>query len=106
MKKFLALMMAMMMAFGAAACGGYMDDAELAEEEYAFLSSGKPHQAREYIQKVQNGLPVSRKENHGYGCYGIRAIAQRHQGICTFEAENNVFTLRVILLVRDVKENL
>lgn len=54
---------------------------------------------------MQNGLPVSRKENHGYGCYSIRAIAQQYQGICTFETENNVFTLRVILLVRDVKEN-
>ena len=44
-----------------------------------------------------DGLPVSEKENHGYGCYSIRAIAERHHGLCDFETKNDIFTLRVVL---------
>lgn len=52
-----------------------------------------------YIGEIimQDGLPVSAQEGHGYGCKSIRTIAERHRGLCTFEAENGNFILRVIL---------
>lgn len=46
---------------------------------------------------MQNGLPVSPREGHGYGCRSILSIAQQHGGLCTFEAEQGLFTLRVVL---------
>lgn len=46
---------------------------------------------------MQDGLPVSQKEEHGYGCYSIRAIAERHHGLCDFETKNDIFTLRIVL---------
>lgn len=45
----------------------------------------------------RNELPVAKEEGHGYGCKSIRDITQKHSGICTFEAQNNIFTLRVVL---------
>ena len=54
--------------------------------------------------EIRDALPVSHQAGHGYGCRSIRAIAQRHRGHCSFEAENGVFTVQVILPMRtDVK---
>lgn len=47
--------------------------------------------------RMQDGLPVSARENHGYGCQSIRAIARRNHGHCLFEPKEGVFTLRVAL---------
>ena len=49
---------------------------------------------------LRDGLPVSQREGHGYGCHSIRTIAQQHKGLCAFEPQNGVFTLRVVLPVR------
>lgn len=51
-----------------------------------------------YIGQVnmQNGLPVSIKDGHGYGCYSIHTIAQRNGGLCSFDANDGLFTLRLI----------
>lgn len=46
---------------------------------------------------MRDGLPVSGHKNHGYGCRSIRAITERRQGMCSFEAENGVFILRIVL---------
>lgn len=46
---------------------------------------------------MQDGLPVSHHEGHGYGCRSIRTIAEQNGGLCTFEPEHGVFTLRVML---------
>lgn len=46
---------------------------------------------------LHDGLPVSSLEGHGYGCRSIRTIAERFHGICSFEPENGIFTLRIIL---------
>lgn len=46
---------------------------------------------------MQDGLPVSQQADHGYGCHSIRTIAQRHHGLCSFEADSGIFTLRVAL---------
>jgi len=52
-----------------------------------------------YAGKVtmRDGLPVSDRPGHGYGCRSIRTIAENHRGICSFDPENGVFTLRVML---------
>lgn len=46
---------------------------------------------------MQGGLPVSNRAGHGYGCRSICAIAERHQGLCTFEPKDGIFTLRLML---------
>ena len=46
---------------------------------------------------MRDGLPVSCREGHGYGCRSIQAIAQQHRGLTSFRAENGVFVLRVVL---------
>ena len=46
---------------------------------------------------MEDGLPVSDREGHGYGCRSIRTIAQTRRGLCEFKADNGVFTLRVAL---------
>lgn len=45
----------------------------------------------------RDGLPEPSRQGHGHGCRSIRAIAQSHEGMCDFKAENGVFTLRVVL---------
>lgn len=46
---------------------------------------------------MQDGLPVSDRKEHGYGCRSIQTIAEQNHGLCEFKAENGVFTLRVVL---------
>lgn len=48
---------------------------------------------------IQNGLPTTSQAGHGYGCSSIRTISEHNHGLCTFESEQGVFTLRVILPV-------
>ena len=52
---------------------------------------------------MQNGSPVSAKDGHGYGCKSIETIVRKHQGLCTFKAENGIFTLRIILPVNNAQ---
>ena len=47
--------------------------------------------------RMQDGVPISVKENHGYGCHSIYAIARRNRGHCLFEPKDGIFTLRVAL---------
>lgn len=47
--------------------------------------------------EMMDGLPVSGQKGHGYGCSSILSIVRRHNGLCSFEAENGIFTLRVVL---------
>ena len=46
---------------------------------------------------MRDGLPVSSQEGHGYGCRSIQTITEQNRGICIFEAENGLFTLRVVM---------
>ena len=46
---------------------------------------------------MRDGLPVSGRDGHGYGFRSIRSIATQNRGLCTFDAEHGVFTLRVML---------
>ncbi len=47
--------------------------------------------------RMQDGLPLSREDGHGYGCRSIRTIAEQRGGLCIFDAENSIFTLQVML---------
>lgn len=46
---------------------------------------------------LRDGLPVSNRQGHGYGCYSIKTIAERCHGMYSFQPEDGVFTLRVVL---------
>ena len=48
---------------------------------------------------MRDGLPVSDREGHGYGCRSIRAIAQRNGGLCVFSARQGQFLLQIKLPV-------
>ncbi|MGN0341139.1 MAG: sensor histidine kinase [Lachnospira sp.] len=50
---------------------------------------------------MRDGLPISNQDGHGYGCRSIRSITEHHHGLCSFEPQNGVFTLRVILPLLD-----
>ena len=54
-----------------------------------------------YVGEVlmQNGLPVSDRAGHGYGCRSIEAIARHHGGLCEFRAESGFFQLRLAIPV-------
>lgn len=46
---------------------------------------------------MKDGVPLSPRENHGYGCQSICAITRRNRGQVLFEPKNGIFTLRVAL---------
>ena len=46
---------------------------------------------------IREGLPISERDGHGYGCYSIQTIAQRNGGLCSFEAKDGLFSLRLSL---------
>lgn len=48
---------------------------------------------------MRDGLPVSDREGHGYGCRSIQAIAQRNGGLCVFSARQGQFLLQIMLPV-------
>ena len=48
---------------------------------------------------MRDGLPVSDREGHGYGCRSIQAIAQRNGGLCVFSARQSQFLLQIMLPV-------
>ncbi len=46
---------------------------------------------------MADGVPVSDKAGHGFGCRSIYSITEKYNGLCSFEAVDGVFTLRVVL---------
>ena len=50
---------------------------------------------------MQDGLPVSARQSHGFGCRSIQTITKHHQGLCVFHPEGNVFLLRVLLPIKE-----
>lgn len=48
---------------------------------------------------MQDGVPVNTQEGHGLGCRSIRAVAERHDGLCVFSAQSGEFYMRVMLPV-------
>jgi len=53
---------------------------------------------------MRDGLPVSEKTGHGYGCRSIRSIVTHHRGICSFETEGGLFTFRAVLPLTETPE--
>ena len=51
--------------------------------------------------ELRNGLPVSGRDGHGYGCYSIQTIVHRNGGHCVFSPENGAFTLRLVIPLRE-----
>ncbi len=45
----------------------------------------------------REGLPLTTKQGHGYGCKSIQYIAEKYHGISAFELSENIFITRVIL---------
>ena len=56
------------------------------------------HDMRHHLN-MRDGLPVSDREGHGYGCRSIQAIAQRNGGLCVFSAQQGQFLLQIMLPV-------
>ena len=44
-----------------------------------------------------DGIPISTRRGHGYGTQSIRFLTERMGGNCQFVAENNVFSVRIII---------
>lgn len=51
---------------------------------------------------MQDDLPVSDREGHGYGCRSIQAIVRRSRGLCAFAPEKGIFTLRIVLPMQGI----
>lgn len=46
---------------------------------------------------MENGLPQSLREGHGFGVKSMLMIAEKYNGYCSFEAKDELFTLRIVL---------
>lgn len=46
---------------------------------------------------MEDGLPQSRREGHGFGVKSMAMIAEKYNGYCSFEAKGEIFTLRIVL---------
>ncbi len=46
---------------------------------------------------MENGLPQSCREGHGFGVKSIAMIAEKYKGYCSFVAKDEIFTLRIVL---------
>ena len=42
----------------------------------------------------ENGRPAVKREGHGLGTLSIAETVKRHGGLCSFSAEDGLFTLR------------
>jgi len=48
----------------------------------------------------RNDMPITERENHGYGTKSIAAIAQKYNGIYSFRTESGIFKMNVILYMK------
>jgi sensor histidine kinase regulating citrate/malate metabolism len=46
---------------------------------------------------MENGLPQSNREGHGFGVKSIAMIAEKYNGYFSFEAKGEIYTLRIAL---------
>jgi sensor histidine kinase YesM len=51
--------------------------------------------------KMNDRLPQSSLEGHGYGTRSITAIADAHGGQAIFSAKDGIFTLKIMIPLRD-----
>lgn len=50
--------------------------------------------------RMRDGVPQAEDGQQHYGCLSIQSIVERRKGICTFEATQGVFVLRIALPLR------
>ncbi|MDD3164931.1 MAG: GHKL domain-containing protein [Oscillospiraceae bacterium] len=55
--------------------------------------------------RMEQGIPVAKQEGHGFGCQSMVQIAEKNRGICTFQAASGLFTLRVVLPMKEEPTN-
>lgn len=46
---------------------------------------------------MKNGLPETKLKGHGFGVKSMALIAEKHKGYCAFTAEDQLFTLKIVL---------
>ncbi|MBE6612571.1 MAG: GHKL domain-containing protein [Ruminococcaceae bacterium] len=46
---------------------------------------------------MRDGVPATDKPGHGFGCQSILAITEKADGLCSFESNGGIFTLRILL---------
>ncbi len=46
---------------------------------------------------MENGLPQSQRQGHGFGVKSMKLIAQKYDGYCSFAANDEIFTLKIVL---------
>ena len=49
------------------------------------------------VEFDKDGYPISAKEGHGLGTQSIRFFCEKYGAVCQYEAENGLFSFRVIL---------
>ncbi len=49
---------------------------------------------------MRDGLPVSERAGHGYGCRSIQTIAERRGGLCEFRARGGIFSMQLVLPIK------
>ncbi|MEG1778610.1 MAG: ATP-binding protein [Oscillospiraceae bacterium] len=54
---------------------------------------------------MEGNIPSSTENGHGFGCKSMRSIAQKRNGFCTFAPLDGIFTLRVVLPMKAMAEN-
>lgn len=47
--------------------------------------------------RLSEGIPVSERSGHGFGCRSIVSIVHHHRGHCRFEPKDGIFTLRIAI---------
>jgi two-component system sensor histidine kinase AgrC len=46
---------------------------------------------------MENGLPQSQDDGHGFGVKSMALIAEKHRGYYSFAANNGIFTVKIVL---------
>jgi len=46
---------------------------------------------------MENGLPQSRRSGQGFGIRSMNMIVEKYNGYCSFEAQDRIFTLKIVL---------
>lgn len=57
--------------------------------------------ANSYSGKIESDgeLPSNNAAGHGFGVKSIKAIAERHNGLCSFEWDNKIFKTRIVMSI-------
>lgn len=50
---------------------------------------------------MEGGIPQSSREGHGLGVKSMAMIAEKNNGYCDFEAEGEIFTMRLVLPLKE-----